>query len=299
MVTRVLLAIVICLWATAAMADEPVIIIKKQPAGNQIVFINKHSDEFVWDVIEELTGSRPAEDADRGELASLALGILNDRLPVYGQKETAQVRPEIPYWVLDGYEALNPGSVSKSRYLNAVLDGTLEADMNLGALYTFWCVYDAEWFSLSRHADHKAWLSAVMLTYPPIWTSLQEFDEDQLHHELVAPLQTPDEPYREIDNWIKRLVASDGAFAKPNVRSALVNELLDRAGMESDGRFTEEMAYSLPAPMHLGVTEREFFLIAALSLEFFSEIYQLDPETRQPWHIRDYFVAALYDDLKK
>jgi len=118
-------------------------------------FDQEHHEEYVTDAIKELTGKVPRPDATRAELAAIVLALL-DQLPAYGQKEVAMVAPPIPGWVLNGYSQLNPTCVSHSRYLDGVLDGTQVPEEDLGALYGFWCVYDAEWFSLARHADYKA-----------------------------------------------------------------------------------------------------------------------------------------------
>jgi len=296
----ILVPLATVLLAGTATADETITTTttttRTSSGGQVIVRHNVHSDEFAWDAIEELTGVRPPESASRQELGADVLGILNDRLPEYGQKTTPQVRPDIPEWFLDGYQALEPASVSRSRYLNGVINGSLAANNDIAALYAIWCVYDAEWFSLSRHADHKAWLSAVMLTYPPEWMRLTGYSREELHDMYVKPLQVPGEPYREIDNWIKRCADAEGAFSKPTVRSALVEELLERAGADGDDRFYEDPAYTGPAPAKLHLDNREFFLLAALTLEFFQEIYEADPQTKQPLHFRDYFVGVFYSE---
>jgi hypothetical protein len=254
-------------------------------------FDQEHHEEYVTDAIKELTGKAPRPDATRAELAAIVLGLL-DELPAYGEKQVAMVAPPIPGWVLDGYSQLNPTCVSHSRYLDGVLGGTQAAEEDLGALYGFWCVYDAEWFSLSRHADYKAWLSAVMLHYPPAWMALSGEMEQSLHTRLVAPRQTPDEPFRELDNWINNFVSHRVAFAKPKVRDALVQELTAHGGLEGDTRFFEDTAYAGPTPTDLGLSGRHFYLLAALSLEFFQEIYAAAPATKQLNHFRDYFIST-------
>jgi hypothetical protein len=35
-----------------------------------------------------------------------------------------------------------------------------------------------------------------------------------------------------------------------------------------------------------------------LTLEFFQEIYELDPATKQPLHFRDYFTSVYYQEAK-
>jgi hypothetical protein len=256
-------------------------------------FDQEHHDDYVLPAIGELTGSMPPASASRAELAQIVAGLLGD-LPEYGQKEVAMVKPAIPEWFLSGYLSLNPTSVSHSRYLDSVAAHEMAANGEIGALYAFWCVYDAEWFSLSRHADYKAWLSAVLLQYPPKWQDLRGETSASLHDRLVAPLQTPDEPYREIDNWINNFTSNNEAFAKPKVRDALVQELVGQAGMEADTRFVMDAAYGGPTPDGLGLSVREFYLLAALSLEFFQELYELDPQDKQLLHFRDYFIDAYY-----
>jgi hypothetical protein len=113
----------------------------------------------------------------------------------------------------------------------------------------------------------------------------------------VAPLQTPDEPYREIDNWIgnfKNPVSSGelGAFIKPKVRDALVQELLASAGLETDARFYEQRAYRSAEPNRTGLSEKQFFLLGALTLEYFQEIYAAHPDTQQPLYFREFFVSS-------
>lgn len=259
----------------------------------QPYFDQQHHDEYVVPAIAELTGSTPPADSSRAELAQIVAGLLDD-LPEYGQKEVAMVKPPIPEWFLNGYLKLNPTCVSHSRYLDAVNAGALKPNADIGALYAFWCVYDAEWFAVSRHADYKAWLSAVLLDFPPQWQALRGESAASLHDRLVAPLQTPDEPYREIDNWINNFNSYSEAFAKPKVRDALVQELIGQAGMDADTRFVMDPAYGGPTPKGLGLSVREFYLLAALSLEFFQELYELDPQSKQLLHFRDYFIDAYY-----
>ncbi|GEM_PF-2354573 len=259
-------------------------------------FDQEHHEEYVREALHELTGTMPRPDATREELAAIVLGVL-DTLPVYGERQVAMVPPPIPEWFLDGYQTLEPTSVSHSRYLDGVLAGEMAPSADIGALYSFWCVYDAEWFSLSRHADHKAWLSAVLLHFPPQWNALKGESETGLHNRLVWPLQTPDEPFREIDNWINNFTKYEGAFAKPKVRDALVQELITQGGLEGDVRYFDDSAYDGPAPGHLGLSERQFYLLAALSLEYFAEIYEQDPDAGQLGHFRDYFVGVLHYQL--
>jgi hypothetical protein len=288
----------VLLVASAAQAAQTIIIKERTEWTEPMTTFNlEHDDDWAPAVLYELRGGRFGPDATPVELAQATLDLLNG-LPTYGQKQTAEVRPAIPRWFLDGYTQLNPVNVAHSRYLDAVDSGALAPNGDIGALYAFWCAYDAEWFSLSMHADYKAWFSAVLLHYPPAWQRLRGESEWDLHGRLVAPLQTPDEPYREIDNWINNFVKHGEAFAKPKVRDALVEELLARAGLETDERFYDDPAYSGPTPSALGLSEREFFLMAALSLEYFQEIYVLEPTGKQILHFRDYFIQTYYGAMR-
>lgn len=256
----------------------------------------EHDDSFAYSALEQVSGERLPSGSTRGDFARSVLAELSTLTP-YGEKQTANVRGAIPDWFLDGYRHFAPRSLAKSRYLDGVIAGRLPADADTAAVYAFYSTYDAEWFSLARNPGFKAWLSAVLLTYPPQWLKLEGESEASLHARLVAPLQTPGEPYREIDNWIGAFTRLEGPFAKPKVRSALVAELLDRGGMDADRRFFEKRAFTAPAPGALGLDDQKFFLLAALTLEYFEEIYALDPATKQPLYFRDYFLSA-YNGLK-
>jgi len=131
-----------------------------------------------------------------------------------------------------------------------------------------------------------------MLHYPPAWMALSGEMEQSLHARLVAPRQVPGEPFRELDNWINNFTKHSEAFAKPKVRDALVQELTAHGGLESDVRFFADEAYGGPTPVALGLSERHFYLLAALSLEFFQEVYELEPTTKQLNHFRDYFIST-------
>jgi hypothetical protein len=286
-----------------ALAAEPPapIIIKQNPRElkpGQVYFDQKHNDAWAADALKEVSGSAAPAGATPAQMAALVQAQL-DKLPAYGEKGVAMVQPIAP-WFLDGYRRYNGGTVQRSRYFNGVLDGSLEPEADIAALYAYWSLYDAEWFSLSRTPGFKAWLSAVALTYPPDWLRLQGESQGALHSRLVTPLQTKDEPYREIDNWISSFKRQDnvgghgqlGAFIKPKVRDALVQELLASAGWESDPRFYEQPSYSGGAPQRVGLSDRQFFLLGALTLEYFQEIYAASPQTKQPLFFRDYFVEA-------
>ena len=254
-------------------------------------FDQEHHEEYIREALAEITGKQPRPDTTREELAEIVLDELN-KLPVYGQRQVAMLAPEIPYWVMRGYESLNPASLSHSRYLDGVVAGEFMPETDLGVLYTFWCIYDAEWFALSRNPAYKAWISAVLMEYPPLWQALRVADEEELHDGLVVPLQTRDEPYREIDHWINAYTKSEQAFAKPKVRDALVEELLQEAGNDADERFFAREAYGDIAATIPGLSERKFYLLAALGVEFSQEIYELEPETKQMLYFRDFFVSV-------
>lgn len=286
-----LIAIALCLLAAVAGADDKVSWDPNNRPQGQRYFDTKHDETFAYQALQELSGQQPNPGSSRQEIARAVLTEL-DKLPRYGQKETANIKPPIPQWFLDGYSRFQPTTVAKSRYFDGVLNGAFSANADTGALYAFWCVYDAEWFSVSRKADYKAWLSTVMLTFPPQWEALEGESAATLHARLVAPLQTKDEPLREIDNWIKAFTKEDSAFAKPKVRDALVDELLANGGLEADTRMFEDKAYSGPTPGSLSLSQRQFFLLAALTMEYYQEIYAQEPGTKQPLYFRDYFLGV-------
>jgi len=295
-------ALAACIAAgTAAHADEHNIIIKqhtREVKPGQIYFDQRHNDSWADDALQEVSGSAAPKGATPSQMAELVYAELG-KLPTFGEKSVARLEP-IPAWFLEGYQRYKGNSVQPSRYFNGVGDGTLEPNSDIAALYAYWSLYDAEWFSLSRQPGFKAWLSAVALTYPPQWIGLQRESRDQLHERLVAPLQTADEPYREIDNWIKSFKSQDnvgghgelGAFIKPKVRDALVQELLASAGMQTDARFYEQRAYKSAAPNRTGLDDKQFFLLGALTLEYFQEIYAAHPDTKQPLYFREFFVDS-------
>jgi hypothetical protein len=280
-----------CLLASAAGAEDRVSWDPQNRPQGERYFDTKHDESFAYQALQELSGQQPNPGSSRQEIARAVLTELS-KLPRYGQKETANIKPPIPQWFLDGYSRFQPTTVARSRYLDGVLGGTFGANADTGALYAFWCVYDAEWFSVSRQADYKAWLSTVMLTFPPQWVALKGESAQSLHARLVAPLQTKDEPLREIDNWIKAFTKEDSAFAKPKVRDALVDELLANGGLEADTRMFEDKAYSGPTPGSLSLSQHQFFLLAALTMEYYQEIYEQEPGTKQPLYFRDYFLGV-------
>jgi hypothetical protein len=324
-------ALVLGLTSMAA-ADEPPahIIIKEHTRvvrPGQKYFDQHHNDAWAWDALKELAGARPADDATPEQLAAETAKLLAN-LPEYGQKSVARLQSEsnpvrdwvghiygeasggktaammqpIPDWFMGGYLRFKGASVQRSRYFDGVNAGTLEPNPDIAALYAYWSLYDAEWFSLSRRPGFKAWLSAVALTYPPHWINLRDESAAELHSRLVAPLQTPDEPWREIDNWINNFTAPVssgelGAFIKPKVRDALVQELLAAAGEETDARFYEQRAYKAVAPERVGLNDRQFFLLGALTLEYFQELYAADPNLKETLFFRDYFVNSFRDSL--
>jgi hypothetical protein len=292
---RLLIMTVLALpvMAAAAWADDIVPWSPNQRAEGRAYFDQEHDEDFAYQALAELSGKQLPSGSTRQAFAKAVLTEL-DKLPRYGQKETANIKPQIPQWFLDGYRRFEPTTVARSRYLNGVLAGTLPADADRAGLYAFWCVYDAEWFTLSRKADYKAWLSAVMLSYPPQWFELRSESAANLHARLVSSIQTKDEPFREIDNWINAFTKHSDAFAKPKVRDALVDELLAKGGLEADTRMFEDKAYSGPKPSSLGLSQQQFFLLAALVVEYYQEIYELTPATKQPLYFRDYFLGVFH-----
>jgi len=297
-----LAGLLVVAWASAALADSETssIIIKEQQhsgtGGTPRFFDQQHNDSWAADALQEVSGTAPPAGATAAQMAELVYAELA-KLPTYGEKSVAMMPPAAPDWYMEGYGRYNGATVARSRYFDGVVKGTLEPNADIAALYAYWCLYDAEWFSLSRQPGFKAWLSAVALTYAPQWLRLRGESADQLHTRLVAPLQTPDEPWREIDNWISRFSAPSGsgqlgAFIKPKVRDALVEELIAAAGMDADQRFYEKRAYTAPAPERVGLPDRKFFLLGALTVEYFQELYAAHPDTKQPLFFRDYFVDS-------
>lgn len=273
-----------------------------------VIFRNEHDESFIWNALEELSGQRPAAKASRSELADAVLAEL-DKLPKYGQRSTANMQGPVPEWVTDAYSQLGTSTLPSSRYMKYYTSGQhpeFFGDDDLvrqtSGLYGFFCMYDAEWFSVARIPAYKAWLSALALTYTPHWAEFKGQGDKALHSRLVTPIQTKDEPWREIDNWITAFTRPelDGepvVFVKPLVRSAMVAELLDNAGMEADPRFLEERAYTNSAPDLPGLDERQADLLAALTLELCQEIYEQDSTTRQPLWVRDWLLER-YNALK-
>ncbi len=292
-----LLLITACaLTAAAAAADPPAIPIKVQPkvAAERMYFDMSHSYDYAWDALEQLTGHRPAPDATRADLAAATLDALSG-LPQYGLKQAAQVQPVIPRWFTDGYNAFQPTMVAKSRYFNALAAGQLEPRADYATLFSYYSVYDAEWFAVAMHPDYKAWLGAVLLTYPPAWDALSGESAQRLHDQLVVPLQTPDEPYREIDNWIKRFTDVGTPMIKPKVQDALVGELLHNAGMQVDERFLDAQGWDAAPPPAAGLRAMDWALLSALCLEFAPELYRQDPDGKQQLWVRDWLVQRSYE----
>jgi hypothetical protein len=278
----------------SARADE--IIVKRTTVTGQAHFDQEHHTEFIWDALERL-GQRPAAGASRAELARAVLAELS-QLPDYGMKSTSAVEGTIPRWVYEGQSRFAPATLSKSRYISGAAAGTYPEFGDLAALYTYYSIYDSEWFAASRKPGYRAWLSAACLHYCPQWASLSRESVGGLHDRLVTPLQTPDEPLKEIDNWINALKRptienEPVVFAKPKVRSVLVAELLHKAGLEADARLFEVQGYSSPQE-RAGLSEADFYTLAALSLELFQELCEADPGNPQVLYFRDYFVAEFW-----
>jgi hypothetical protein len=278
--------------------------------GDKRYFDLEYKARWADEVLAELGAAAPGETSTRGDYARAALGVLEAKLPSTNRM-AAQARPAVPGWLLEGYSRFQPRAVARSRWLSDLIAGMqgqpqvnplVRADADIAALYAYWCMYDAEWFNASRNAGFKAWLSALQLSYPTAWQRLSREDQAELHSRLVLPLQTKDEAYREIDNWIEALQRNAGGFTKPLVRRALVEELLQRGGYNPpdengrvrpiDPRLFEDPAYKAGAPSGLGMTDREFFLLAALSVEFSGELNLLQPDLPQLRPFADYFVAA-------
>ncbi len=299
------------LGAVSARAEEIVQWSPKQHSEKEkeaAWFDNEHEDDFIWIALEELSGQRPAANASRSDLAAATLSLLND-LPKYGERQTAALRPPVPTWVTDGFARLGKATLPASRYMKYYTEGSHPefftdptALSDTAALYTFFCMYDAEWFSVTRIPAYKAWLSTVALSYPTQWQKFKGLGQSGLHSRLVTPFQTKDEPWREIDNWITaytrpELDGEPQVFVKPLVRNALVAELLDNAGLDYDHRYLKDLAYESSAPSLPGYDSRKATLLAALTLELSQEIYEAEPNTAQPLWLRDWFLER-YNAVK-
>ena len=292
-----LFVLVALMVPVGALAQDNIIIRQRSTWKEDMTYFDQEHDEtYIWDVLEELSGHRPAAGATREQLAAATIDLLAE-LPAYGQKQTPAIEPAVPRWFMDGYLSFNPTSISHSRYLDAVWHGDYAVNPDIVALYTAWSTYDAEWFVLSRHADFKAWFTAMLLTFAPDWHRLSGEEEWALHNRLVVPLQTPDEPYREIDNWITNFTKVEGSFLKPKVRDALVQELLSEAGLETDIRYYDDAAYEGPTPGGLGLTDRQFYLLAALAVELHYEIYAQSTQ-KEILHFRDYFLSVYQHEMR-
>jgi hypothetical protein len=259
-------------------------------AEGQSYFDHEHHSDYVRPALEQLTGSTLREGISEQEIIALIRDELA-ALPQPAMQPSLQGELSIPKWFLDGYAGFQPSMLARSRYLNGVQKGSLQAQGDIAALYGFWSCYDAEWFVLSRNPATRAWLSAVLLSYPAEWQRLNRESSAELHARLVRPLQTKDEPYREIDNWIKAFKASDGVFLKPKVRDVLVQEFVFQAGMESDERYYMEHAWDrVQVPAGLGLARADFMLMCALCLEFAPQL-AADPACpgQLAW-FRDFFI---------
>lgn len=260
-------------------------------APGQAMFDQEHHSDYVRPALEVLTGRSLPENMSNSE----ALALVREQLaalPQPAMQPSLQGELSIPRWFLDGYANFQPSMLSRSRYLNGVQKGSLQAQGDIAALYGFWSCYDAEWFVLSRNPAPRAWLSAVLLSYPAEWQRLDQETAEALHARLVTPLQTKDEAYREIDNWIKAFKAADGVFLKPKVRDVLVQEFVFQAGIESDERYYMEHAWDrVQVPAGLGLERGDFMLMCALCLEFAPQL-AADPACPEQLNwFRDFFIA--------
>jgi hypothetical protein len=278
--------------------------------GDSRYFDMQYDGSWANEVLVSLGAASPGTSAPRGEYAQAVTKLLRSRISSM-DRSVALAQPPVPGWLIEGYSAFQPRTVAKSRWMNDLLAGMngqpqanpkVKADRDIAALYAYYCMYDAEWFNASRKASYKAWLTAVQLSYPAQWQRLNREDKTGLHDRLVVPLQTKDEPYREIDNWITALKNNDGGFAKPLVRRSLVEELLQRGGYNPpaadgkapvvDARLMEDPAYKGAVPSSLGLSDKEFFLLAALATEFAGELNMVEPDMPQLRPFAQYFIDA-------
>ncbi|MCB1186640.1 hypothetical protein KDL29_05670 [bacterium] len=247
-------------------------------APGQPYFDQKHDASWVAPALERLSGQAIGDSVSNGEAIGMIQAQLS-ALPEVAVMSNMMAELPIPQWYLDGYRDNQPTRLAKSRYMNGVIDGSLKMEPDIAALYGFWCCYDAEWFVLSSDPELRAWLGAVMLTYADDWKRLDSESADELHNRLVKPLQTKDEPYREIDNWIHAFKSTDGVFLKPKVRDVLVQEFIHQAGMQSDERYFSKQGWdSFELPGAVGISKSDFMLMTALVLEFAPQL-AADPAT--------------------
>lgn len=313
---RMLIAVLVLLALSPHPVAQAADIVDWQPLtktplgpGDRRYFDMAYNEGWARDVLAELGANDPGRFPSRGDHARVLRETLAEKLGT--TRAVALAQPPAPQWLIDGYDSFQPRSVARSRWMDDVISGAggraqvnpkVKAERDIAALFAYYCIYDAEWFNASRSGAFKAWLTALQLSYPADWQRLDRESKDALHRRLVAPLQTPDEPYREIDNWITALKNNDAGFAKPLVRRALVEELLMRGGYsppgrdgkpkELDPRLFEDPAYKAGAPAGLGLSDREFFLLAALCTEFAGELHMLDPDMPQLKPFADYFISA-------
>ena len=170
-------------------------------APGQPYFDQKHDASWVAPALGRLSGQAMGDSVSNGEAIAMIQAQLAS-LPEVAVMQNKMAELPIPQWYLTGYRDNQPTKLAKSRYMNGVLDGSLEMEPDIAALYGFWCCYDAEWFVLSSDPELRAWLGAVMLSYADDWQRLDSESAESLHNRLVKPIQTKDEPYREIDNWM-------------------------------------------------------------------------------------------------
>lgn len=263
-------------------------------APGQHYFDQTHDSSWVAPALERLTGQSIGEEISKGDALALIKAELA-ALPEVTVMSNKMAELQIPRWFTNGYSAYQPTKLAKSRYFNGVIDGSQQMEPDLAALYGFWCCYDAEWFVLSSTPELRAWLGAVMLSYADDWQRLDAESAESLHARLVKPRQTNDEPFREIDNWIKAFKSTDGVFLKPKVRDVLVQEFVHQAGMETDQRYFSQQGWSsfeLPGPV--GLDKPDFMLMTALVLEFAPQL-AADPATPQQigW-FREFLIRDSY-----
>jgi hypothetical protein len=320
---RLLTALALVLGALAALASGAVAStggnddlhwgpLTKQTLGpGDVRYFNmSYSDAWAGDALRQLGATPPGPGATRGDYAKAVYQVLQDKVPATS-RSVARAEPPVPDWLVAGYMKYEPATVAKSRWLNDVVAGLngqaqvnpkVKPDADLAALYAYWCIYDAEWFNAARKPDYKAWLTALQLTYPADWQRLDGESKEQLHSRLAVPLQTKDEPYREIDNWATALKNNHGDFAKPLVRRSLVAELLQRGGVSIPGpdgqpqpvdqRLFQDPAYKGAVPAGLGLSDQDFFVLAALCVEFSGELNTLSPRLQQLKPFAQYFIDA-------
>jgi hypothetical protein len=170
---------------------------QKLSPGDSRYFDMAYSESWAAEVLEELGGGMVTTKATRGEYAMRLRELLAEQLGV--TRSVALARPPVPQWLMDGYLVFQPRTVAGSRWMDDVnaWQGQLKQsnpkvrpDAEIAALFSYYSMFDAEWFNASRNGAYKAWLTALQLSYPADWQRLNRESKAELEQRLVAPLRT-------------------------------------------------------------------------------------------------------------